>query len=101
MAIAKDMIDNKFSGANQMQITNFIYWGVQSIDNEDTGLWDPEDIGKVQFDKDFSLSSIEAQKSILSLCEDLKNQDFVLDQQVNCLLKDNFDPWLRSPTQAA
>lgn len=64
-------------------------------------MWDPEDIGEVVMDKDFSLSSVEAQQSVLDFCSDLKKQDFVLDGNVDCWLKDYFDQWLRSPTIAA
>mmetsp|Transcript_35748 Transcript_35748/g.54729 ORF Transcript_35748/g.54729 Transcript_35748/m.54729 type:complete len:134 (-) Transcript_35748:579-980(-) len=46
-------------------------------------------------DEEFDLSSPEAQQSLLDLCEDLKNQDFVLHQEVTCWAT-SFNAYLNS-----
>ena len=37
-----------------------MYWGVKNIDKSETSMWDGADIGKVIFDDEFTLTTIEA-----------------------------------------
>lgn len=57
-------------------------------------MWNSEDLGKVEFDPKFDLSSVDAQAYIMFLCGDLKKKTFVENRQVNCWL-DKFDDYVR------
>ena len=47
-------------------------------------MWDATFIGKPIMDKDFSLESVEAQQSLLDLCDKLPTLEIVDQKQVSC-----------------
>ena len=60
-----------FANAGVFTLTVAIYWGIKGIDKSEASMWDAHYIGEVEFDPDFSIYSVEAQNSLLELCEDL------------------------------
>lgn len=71
-----------------------MFWGVKQINKDSVTLWDPEELGTVEFDESFDLSPVEAQQSILDLCQKLRNQTFVASSQVTCWIED-FDSYIK------
>lgn len=67
---------------------------MKDLDKEGGNHWDAEFIGKAIMDEEFDLSSEEAQKSLLNLCSDLRKQDFVLNERVDCWFED-FEAWVK------
>lgn len=94
ISVVGTLLREKFSSSGTSVLRVYVFWGVKDIITDDVGLWDASDLGKVVMDDQFSLSSREAQQNILDFCEDLKTQEFVLDQGVKCWLKDTFEVWL-------
>lgn len=72
ITIVQETMRNKFPGSSINALKVYIFWGVKDIITDDVGSWDASNLGKVQMDENFSLSSIEAQQNILNFCEDLK-----------------------------
>ena len=101
LTVVGKLLREKFPGSSVNALKVYIFWGVKDIITKDVGAWDASNLGQVQMDDHFSLSSKEAQQNILNFCEDLKNQEFVLKKNVNYWLKDTFDTWLKAPTSAA
>ena len=98
LTIVGRTLRNEFPGSSSNALKVWIFWGVKNISKDDVGSWDSSDLGKVEMDPNFSLSSKESQQNILDFCDDLKKQDFVLNEKVSCWLKDTFDAWLKTPT---
>lgn len=65
-----------------------IYWGVKGIDRTGESQWDPEFIGAPIFDKAFDVTTLEAQKWFIGLCDELNKQSFVTFGSVKCWMKD-------------
>ena len=62
-----------------------IVWGVKDLDRSSVGLWDPEEIGELVWDEEFDISPAENQRSVMKLCEDLRNDhELVKDNEVIC-----------------
>ena len=72
-----------------------IVWGVKDLDRSEVGLWDPEVLGELVWDDQFDVSPEENQKSVMKLCEDLRDDhELVKDNEVICWIQD-MDIWLR------
>ena len=72
-----------------------IVWGVKDLDRSEVGLWDPEVLGELVWDDQFDVSPYENQKSVMKLCEDLRDDhELVKDNEVICWIQD-MDIWLR------
>lgn len=71
--IVGDLLRNEFTSRGTSVLKVYIFWGVKDIVRDDVGLWDSTDLGDVQLDDQFSLSSREAQQNILDFCTTLKN----------------------------
>jgi len=65
-----------------------IYWGVKGIDRTGESQWDPLFIGAPIFDKAFDVTTVEAQKWFIELCDELNKQSFVTYDTVKCWMKD-------------
>ena len=76
----KRILTERFAGgAGTTALYIEIHFGVLDLDKSETSKWDSEDIGTAILDDNFDISSVESQQSILDLCADLRNQDFVLN----------------------
>lgn len=64
-----------------------IFWGVGEIDRGGENAWDPDFIGKISFDDKLDMSTVEAQKFLLEMCNDLQTKDFVVKG-------DSFNCWI-------
>ena len=72
-----------------------IVWGVKDLDRSEVGLWDPDVLGELVWDDAFDVSPEENQKSLIKLCEELRNDhELVKDNEVICWIED-MDLWLR------
>jgi hypothetical protein len=65
-----------------------IYWGVKGIDRTGESQWDPLFIGAPIFDNAFDVTTVEAQKWFIELCDELNKQSFVTYDTVKCWMKD-------------
>eukprot|EP01084_Bolivina_argentea_P061032 111543_1 len=62
----------RFYGGDLQQTTAIdIVWGVKP-NVKDINKWDSDAFGKVTYDNDFDLSSIESQQFIYDICQELK-----------------------------
>ena len=52
-------VSNNFANGDD-DIHATVYFGVEGIDKEGVSRWDPVNIGKVIFDENFSIYSVEA-----------------------------------------
>ena len=71
-----------------------INWGVKDLDRSDVGTWDPEDVGKLIWDDNFTMTPEANQRSILDLCKKLKtdSSDLVKEPaEVDCWIDDMND----------
>lgn len=70
------MISEKFSVTDDEEKENYevsIIWGVKDLDRSSVSLWNPEDIGELIWDEDFTIEPPENQQAIIELCKDLQN----------------------------
>ena len=74
-------------------------WGVDGIDQSDVGLWDPEDLGTLIWNDNFTVSPKENQQALMDLCADLASVDnpIVKDQEVDCWITD-LDSYIQEQT---
>lgn len=84
LSLITKLISEEYTSGGVIDLDVDIFWGVKDIDKSAVNKWDPSYIGEVVLDPDFDLSLKEAQLSFLNFCTDLKTQDFVHDQEVNC-----------------
>mmetsp|Transcript_4511 Transcript_4511/g.7685 ORF Transcript_4511/g.7685 Transcript_4511/m.7685 type:complete len:401 (+) Transcript_4511:884-2086(+) len=82
--VVQEISNTKFSTGGLFELSVTAYWGVSGIDKSEVSRWDATYIGEAIMDPDFDLSPVEAQQSLLDLCADLVEQDFVLDRAVTC-----------------
>ena len=70
-----------------------INFGVKDLDRDGVGGWDPEDMGKLVWDADFTVTPAANQKAIMDLCNALKtNTELVKDPfGINCWILDMDD----------
>jgi len=52
-------IDGYHSGAQDFAIEMYIFWGVDGIDKGEIDQWDPSDLGKIKWNKDFDMAPAE------------------------------------------
>ena len=86
MIIGKTLGD-EFDGKSDKELMVYLYWGVKGLDKEGGSQWDSNFIGKAIMDDKFDMGQQEAQNSILRLCEDLRQQEFVVNKNVKCWLE--------------
>ena len=64
-------------------------WGVKDLDRSDVGLWDPQEIGKIVWDDDFTIAPRANQQALMDLCTDLRdNFELVKNNGVQCWILD-------------
>ena len=86
-------IDANFSkavdGLKKGTIVN-LNWGVKDLDREGVSTWDPEDVGKLIWDENFTMTPKENQQSILDLCTNLKSNKELLKEleEIKCWILD-------------
>lgn len=78
-----------------------MFWGVKTINNEKVGKWDPAVLGELEWDDSFKFAPADSQKELIYFCNNLKEQDFVLNKDVFCWYTDQFMTWLRKPSEEA
>lgn len=84
-----DLLDHKFVRSEfDNTIKVHIVWGISGIDRSDTDKWVTDDLGRVIFDKSFDGSTAAAQSYLLQVCSDLRDNDLVLDRNLNCFIED-------------
>ena len=70
------MISEKFSVTDDEEKENYevsIVWGVKDLDRSSVSLWNPDEMGELIWDEDFTIEPPENQQAILDLCKDLQN----------------------------
>lgn len=60
------------------------FFGVSDLNKDDVDQWNPADLGKVVFDANLDISSVDSQTSLKQFCALLKQADFVSSSQVDC-----------------
>lgn len=66
-----------------------IHWGVKGLDRDGVGAWNVTDVGKLIWDMDFDISPAKNQLALLELCEDLRNdEDLVQFKSVTCWIEE-------------
>ena len=69
-------------------------YGLKGIDKEGVDLWDPKDIGELEYDDSFDLTKASNQNRLKQICVDLRlKSSIVLDSKVECWIED-FESWL-------
>ena len=70
-----------------------INFGVKDLDRDGVGGWDPEDMGKLVWDADFTVTPVANQQAIMDLCNALKaNTELVKDPfGIKCWILDMDD----------
>lgn len=46
-----------------------LVWGLDDIDRTGDNAWDPEYVGKVIFDDQFNIATVENQEFLLTICQ--------------------------------
>ena len=85
--------DKFYAGNTQALITPYLTYGIDKmIDRTGTDKWDITDLGKIQYDDTFDISSVESQQFIYDICEELKSQHndriFQPETELNCFIYD-------------
>ena len=76
-----------------------IVWGVKGLDRSNVSLWDPNDLGTLEWDETFTIKPPENYKALLDLCNDLRdNSPLVKQNEVICWIHD-FDEFSRAFTK--
>lgn len=87
---------NDFNEGDQGQsIVVDIMWGLNGINKTGVDRFNASDIGSADWDKEFDMSSKQAQQDILQFCKTIKNQKEILYNPpfVQCWIED-FIEWL-------
>jgi protein dispatched 1 len=71
---------------NTIQV-NFI-WGIEDVDKSGVNRWDASNLGTIEWDNNFDMSSEANQQRLLDICNNLKASSLVKDQQVTCWVQD-------------
>ena len=69
------------------------FFGVNLLDKNGVDVWDPMDLGKVEWSPNLDISSKNSQKFLQKFCQDLKEADFVKASQVSCWF-DDFEKYI-------
>ena len=90
MIVQKILAERFSTTADQKEALRVnIIWGVKGLNRDDVGLWDPEDLGKLVWDDDFTISPPENQLALMDFCVDLReNSPVVKENEVNCWIED-------------
>ena len=54
-----------------------LVWGLDDIDRTGENAWDPEYVGKVIFDDQFNIATVENQEFLLTICQQIRNLKLV------------------------
>lgn len=71
--IVSNILKNKFQSVDSRSIKVDIYWGIEELNNDEVGLWDPSNLGEIKMDDKFTLSTVEAQQNIVNFCKDTQD----------------------------
>lgn len=82
------MLKNHSQEAETFKLPLRFVWGVQAIDDGNHLI--PSSKGDLHLDKNFVLSSVEAQKWMLNFCEQIKQQHFYQANNVAAILPNCF-----------
>ena len=86
---------NEFNqGAEDSSIKVHLMFGLSGIDKEEVDQWDPTQLGELEYDNDFDLTTSMNQNRLKQICVDLRTKNtIVLDASVECWI-DDFETWL-------
>jgi len=56
----KFIIENQYQAGANNAINVTIFYGVKSIDNNKTGMWNTQEVGEAKMDPNFDISSIDS-----------------------------------------
>ena len=87
ISVNTKILSERFAGGGSTALYIVIHFGVLDIDKKGTSMWKSEEIGSAILDPDFDVSSVDAQQSLLDLCADLRNKEFVLNKEVECWIE--------------
>ena len=88
------MSENYNQGAEEGAIKVHLMFGLKGIDKDGLDQWDPNELGKLEYDNDFDLSTTANQNRLKQICVDLRTKnEIVLDGKVECWIED-FETWL-------
>ena len=72
----------------------YFMYGLKGIDKEGVDIWDPTNLGKLEYDNDFDLTSASNQNRLKAICVDMRTRShIVLSANVECWI-DDFETWL-------
>ena len=80
--LSNEVNDNFSKAVEGFEQTIWVHlnWGVKDLDREGVSSWDPEDVGKLVWDDNFTVTPEANQRSIMELCNGLKtNKELVKD----------------------
>jgi hypothetical protein len=89
-----DILEKRLPSGGSSAIWTEINIGIEGYDAEFWGAseshtyWDTWNFGGPRFDIHFEIYSIESQKALLKLCNDLRNQNFVVVEETWCWIED-------------
>lgn len=89
---AIENLSNNFPQGRGDQIMHItLYWGVKDLDRSEVSMWDPDSLGQVNFDPEFSMSNPEAQQLFYDWCIDLTSKEYLLttvsnEEKVFCFM---------------
>ena len=88
------MGENFNQGAEESAIKIHLMFGLKGIDKDGVDIWDPTNLGKLEYDEDFDLTTATNQNRLKQICVNLRLQShIVLDGNVECWIED-FETWL-------
>ncbi|KAJ6228852.1 protein dispatched-related [Anaeramoeba flamelloides] len=84
--------------SSSISSANYV-WGIAGIDRSGVDPLEPTNLGKVIYDKQFSIKSKEQQKYIITVCEKLRTKSFVDGGSIFCFMEE-FRIWVTNETLA-
>ena len=71
----------------------FITYGIEGVDRSDVGTFEPDDIGDVLWDDDFSMWTTAQQNYLYTTCQELKNSSLVYEPPNSEFVKCPIEEW--------
>jgi hypothetical protein len=82
-----DVDSDRFARQTTVPQINIMF-GLKRIDLSRVNVYDPADVGKTQYDDNFDPSSATAQQLFITMCEEFRDERFVLDREVLCPMEE-------------
>jgi len=72
-----------------------ITWGIKNLETSKRDKWDPNDLGILEWDENFTVSPVPNQVALLEFCDYLTQEStLVRESQVDCWIK-NLDQYVQ------